>query len=87
MGMVNLLIGAGTQNQATLAAPYPIHHNQKPAIRSQLLAQPNPNPNNRLVQLIHIIENPKPNAEQKQCNELRLRSGRTILPIEATTPP
>ena len=87
MGMANLPIGEGTQNQPMFPAPYLVHHNQQPAIRPQFPAQPNPNPNNRPVQLIQIIENPKPNAEQKQCNELRLRSGRTILPIEATTPP
>ena len=55
-------------------------------MRPQLLAQPNPNPNNRPVQLIQIIEDPLPNIEQKQCNELKLILGRTILPIE-TTPP
>ena len=63
MGMANLLIGAGIQNQPTLPTPYPVDHNQQPAIRPQFPAQPNPNPNNKPVQLIQIIENPKPNAE------------------------
>lgn len=60
--MGNLPTGAGTQK---LPAPYPIQHNQQPVIRPQLPAQPNPNPNNRPVQLIQIIEDPKPNNEQK----------------------
>eukprot|EP00253_Pinus_taeda_P002518 PITA_02518 len=60
-----------------------------------LLTQPNLNPNNRLVQLVQIIENPKYEIEQKECNELRLRSGRVINleenrdqpSIENVTPP
>ena len=59
--MTNLPMGAGTQNQPMLPAPYLVQHNQQPTIRPQLPAQPNPNPNNRPVQLIQIIENPKPN--------------------------
>ena len=87
MGMANLPIGARTQNQPMLPAPYPVQHNQQPAIRPQLPTQPNPNPNNRSVQLIQIIENSNSSIEQKHHNELKLRSGRTILPIEATNPP
>jgi len=45
--------------------------------------------------LVQIIENPKYEIEQKECNELRLRSGCIITPeenkdhpsIESVTPP
>ena len=51
-------MGTGAQNQPTLQATYPIKKNSQLIICTQLLAQPNPNPNNRPVQLIKIVENP-----------------------------
>ena len=80
--MTNLPMGTGAQTQPTLPAPYPIQPNPQPIIRPQLPAQPNPNPNNRPVQLIHIVENPDSETKQKECDELRLRSGHVISPEE-----
>eukprot|EP00253_Pinus_taeda_P007925 PITA_07925 len=48
----------------------------------QLPAQPNPNPNNRLVQSVQIIEGPEPETELRECNDLQLRS-RCIKESEA----
>jgi len=71
-------MGMGPQPQPTLSAPYTLQQNPKPILRPQLPAQLNPNPNNRPVQLVHIIENLEYETEHKECNELRLRSGRII---------
>ena len=44
--------------QPTLPAPYTLQQNPRTNLRLQLPAQPNPNPNNRPVQSIQIIEGP-----------------------------
>eukprot|EP00253_Pinus_taeda_P025356 PITA_25356 len=41
-------------------------------------AQPNPNPNNRLVQALQILETPEEGPDLRECNDLQLRSGRII---------
>lgn len=48
----------------------------------QLAAQPNPNPNNRLIQSVQIIESLSPKVEMRECNEHKLISGRLIAPNE-----
>ena len=47
-------------------------------LRPQLPTQPNPNPNNRPVQSIQIIETPEIETDLRECNDLQLRSGRII---------
>jgi len=47
-------------------------------MRMKLLAQPNPNPNNRQVQSLQIIESPEIGPELRECNDLHLRFGRII---------
>eukprot|EP00253_Pinus_taeda_P028979 PITA_28979 len=41
-------------------------------------AQPNPNPNNRPVQALQILETPEEGPDLRECNDLQLRSGRII---------
>jgi len=55
-----------------------LQQNPQPNLRPQLLAQPNPNPNNRTVQSIQIIETPEIRTNLRDCNNLQLRSGRII---------
>ena len=85
--MTNLPMGTWAQTQPTLTAPYQVQQNPQPIICPQLPAQPNHKDNNRLVQLIQIIENPDSETEKKECNELRLRSGLVISPKEDTSLP
>eukprot|EP00253_Pinus_taeda_P017564 PITA_17564 len=40
--------------------------------------QPNPNPNNRPVQSLQIIETPEGGFDLRECNDLQLRSGHII---------
>lgn len=60
LGITNPPMGMGPQPQPILPAPYPFHKNPQPLMCPQLPAQPNPNPNNKLVQLIQIVENSDP---------------------------
>jgi len=61
--------------QLTLPA---LQQNPQSNLRPQLPAQPNPNPNNRPVQSLQIIEPLEMGADMKECNDLQLRSGRII---------
>ena len=61
--------------QPTLPA---LQQNPQSNLRPQLPAQPDPNPNNRQVQSIQIIESPEPGPDLRECNDLQLRSGRII---------
>lgn len=69
----------------TIPLPQPtlpvLQQNPSSNLRLQLPAQPNPNPNNRLVQSIQIIETPELETDLKECNDLQLRSG-CIIEIE-----
>eukprot|EP00253_Pinus_taeda_P017006 PITA_17006 len=51
---------------------------QPPQYNAQQYAQPNPNPNNRPVQSLQIIETSEIGPDLWECNDLRLRSGRII---------
>jgi len=62
-------------SQPTLPA---LQQNPQSNLRSQLPAQPNPNPNNRLVQSVQIIETSEIGADLRECNDLQLRSGHII---------
>lgn len=64
--------------QPTLPTPYTIQKNPLSNLRPQLPAQPNPNPNNKLVQFLQIIKTPELETGLSECNELQLRSGRII---------
>eukprot|EP00253_Pinus_taeda_P022314 PITA_22314 len=61
--------------QPTLPA---LQQNLQSNLRPQLPAQPNPNPNNRPVQSLQILETPEEGPDLRECNDLQLRSGRTI---------
>eukprot|EP00253_Pinus_taeda_P010025 PITA_10025 len=43
--------------------------------QSSQSAQPNPNPNNRPVQSLQILETPEEGPDLRECNDLQLRSG------------
>jgi hypothetical protein len=57
MGLTNQPMGMVPQAHPTLKYPLQFPQNPKPQMRPQLPAQPNLNPNNRLVQLVQIVEN------------------------------
>jgi len=59
-----------------------LQQNPQSNIRPQLLAQPNPNPNNRPIQSVQIIESLDPEVELRECNEIKLRSGHIITSDE-----
>lgn len=61
-------------SQPTLPTPHTLQQNPKSNIQPQLLAQPNPNPNNRPIQSVQIIKGLDP--------KLKLRYGRIITPNE-----
>eukprot|EP00253_Pinus_taeda_P014007 PITA_14007 len=61
--------------QPTLPA---LQQNPQSNLRPQLPTQPNPNPNNRLVQALQILETPEEGPDLRECNDLQLRSGRII---------
>ena len=61
--------------QPTLPA---LQQNPQSNLRLQLPAQPNPNPNNRPVQSIQIIDTSEIESDLRECNDLQLRSGRII---------
>ena len=52
-----------------------LQQNPQSNIWLQLPAQPNPNPNNRLIQSVQIIEGLDPKAELRECIELKLGFG------------
>jgi hypothetical protein len=52
-------------------------------MRPQLPVQPNPNPNNKVVQCINIHNQPTFSLLPVQCNDIHLRSGRIVEPIIA----
>jgi hypothetical protein len=66
------------QTQPTLQAPLQLSQNPQSQLHPQLLAQSNPNPNNRLTQLIQIMENGEGETNSVGCSELQLRSRRII---------
>lgn len=51
------------------------------SITTKLPPQPNPNPNNRPVQSVQIIETPELETDLRECNDLQLRS-RCIIETE-----
>jgi len=61
--------------QPTLPA---LQQNPQSNLILQLPAQPNPNPNNRPVQSLQIVETSEIGADLRECNDLQLRSGRII---------
>ena len=70
------------QPVGTILLPQPtlpaLQQNPQSNMRPQIPAQPNPNPNNRLVQSVQIIETPEIGADLRECNDLQLRFGRII---------
>jgi len=72
---INQPVGTIPLPQNTLQA---LQQNPQSNLRPQLPAQPNPNPNNRPVQSIQIIETPKLETDLRECNDLQLRSKRII---------
>jgi hypothetical protein len=52
-------------------------------MRPQLPVQPNPNPNNKVVQCIDIHNQPTLSLFPVQCNDIHLRSGKIVEPIIA----
>lgn len=72
-------MGTVPLSQLTLPAPYTLQQNPQSNIQPQLPAQPKPNPNNRPIHLVQIIEGLDPDAELRECNELKLRSGCVIV--------
>eukprot|EP00253_Pinus_taeda_P017670 PITA_17670 len=55
-----------------------LQQNPQSNLRPQLPAQPNPNPNNRSVQALQILETPEEGPDLRECNDLQLRSRRII---------
>eukprot|EP00253_Pinus_taeda_P006222 PITA_06222 len=49
--------------------------NQRRQWQPRQTAQPNPNPNNRPVQELQILETPEEGPDLRECNDLQLRSG------------
>ena len=72
---MNQPVGTIPLPQPTLPA---LQQNPQPNLRPQLLAQPNPNPNNIPVQSIQIIETLEIGTDLRECNDLQLRFGRII---------
>ena len=50
-------------------------------MRPQLPIQPNPNPNNKVVQVIDIQNQPTFHVFPAQCNDIHLRSRKIVEPI------
>jgi hypothetical protein len=82
MGMTNQPMGMAPQAQPTLQSPLQLPQNPQPQMHPQLPSQPNPNPNNRITQLVQIIENLDGEINSVGCNELQLRLGHIISPEE-----
>jgi hypothetical protein len=57
MGLTNQPMGMDPQAQTTLQAPLQLPQNHQPQMHPKLPAQPNPNPNNRPIQLVQIVDN------------------------------
>jgi hypothetical protein len=66
------------QAQPTFQAPIQLRQDPQPQMFPQLLAQPNPNPNNRLAQHMQIVENLEGEINSVRCKKLWLRSGHII---------
>ena len=70
------------QSTGTIPLPQPtlpsLQQNPQSNLRPQLPTQPNPNPNNRPVQSLQIIETSETGLDLRECNDLQLRSGRII---------
>ena len=70
------------QPVGTIPLPQPtlpaLQQNPQSNLRPQLPAQPNPNPNNRPVQSIQIIDTSETGLDLRECNDLQLRSARII---------
>ena len=70
------------QPVGTIPLPQPtlpaLQQNPQSNLRPQLPTQPNPNPNNRPIQSLQIIESPEIGPDLRECNDLQLRSGRII---------
>ena len=70
------------QPVGTIPLPQPtllaLQQNSQSNLRPQLPSQPNPNPNNRPVQSLQILETPEEGPDLRECNDLQLRSGRII---------
>ncbi len=70
------------QPVGTIPLPQPtlpaLQQNPQSNLRPQLPAQPNPNPNNRSVQSVQIIETLEVEVDLRECSDLQLRSGRII---------
>lgn len=58
-------MGTGRQPQPTLSNPYSLQQNPQCLLRTQFPAQSNPNPNNRLVELVKIVKISDYEIEQK----------------------
>jgi len=69
------LVGTIPLPQPTLPA---LQQNPQSNLRPQLLAQPNPNPNNKVVQYIQIVDTSEIGSDLRECNYLQLRSGHII---------
>jgi hypothetical protein len=82
VGINNQPMGMAPQTQPTLQASLQLSQNPQSQLFPQLPSQPHPNPNNRLDQLIQIMENGEGEINFVGCNKLRLRSGRIISPEE-----
>lgn len=65
LGISNTPMGIVPQPQPTLSAPYLLQKIPRPLLHPQFPAQPNPNPNNRLVQLVQIVKISDYEIEQK----------------------
>jgi hypothetical protein len=82
MGINNQPMGMALQTYPTLQAPLQLPQNPQSQLHPQLPAQPHPNPNNRLAQLVQIMENGEEDTNSVGCSKLRLRSGHIISPEE-----
>jgi hypothetical protein len=82
MGINNQPMGMAPQTQPTLQEPLQLPQNPQSQLHPQLPTQPHPNPNNRLAQLIQIMDNGEGETSSVGCSELRLRSRRIISPEE-----
>ena len=50
-------------------------------IRPQFLAQPNPNPNNKIVHQFETVNMLAKSLSPVPCNDIRLRSGKILEPV------
>jgi len=73
------------QPVGTMPLPQPtvlaLQQNPQSNMRPQLPAQPNPNPNNKPIQSVQIIETSEIGFDLRECNDLQLNS-RCIIETE-----